>query len=55
MIEIYPAETRGVRLPYCKNFIIVYLQPLLYDRYTCVSDRQTDGRAIALFRRALKS
>jgi len=29
--ETYPTKIRGTGLPYGENFIILYLQPFLYD------------------------
>jgi len=47
--ETYPTETRGMGLPYVKNFII--LSSTVFDWSTRVTDRradrQTDGRTIA--------
>jgi len=40
--ETYPTKTRGMGLPYGKNFII--LTSTVFVGFTRVMDRQTDGR-----------
>jgi len=42
-------------LPYGENFIILILQPFLYDPPVCRTDRRTDGRALAYTRYSMLS
>jgi len=51
--ETYPAETRGIGLPYGENFIILTSTVFLWS--TRLIDGRTDGRAIAYTRYSMLS